>query len=145
MGRFKAAISALLEDTDWTVFNATDGVIYTLETFNLGTEADTLLCIYDETGTQQLFCDDDSGAGDGLRIVWQAPTSGTYTVQVKDQDPDCCWAEHTHYDLRLISGLCILDNAEPDNSQATACRINANGTLYSRIDVFYRRLWIGYT
>lgn len=123
------------DDVDWTKFDATAGSNYTIETFNLDTEADTLLCIYDENGTQQLACDDDSGEGLGSRISWQAPSNGTFIVRIKNQDPTVA-GPSTHYDLRLISGQCVPDNAEPDDSQNTAQQISANGSLNSRNTCF---------
>ena len=119
------------DDEDWVSFTASVGVTYTLETFNLGAEADTVLCIYDAAGTQQLACDDDGGAGKGSRVVWQASANGDYTARVTNHDVAVA-GPATRYDLRLISGLCVPDSAEPDDTQATARPITANGSLYTR-------------
>lgn len=118
-------------DVDWVTFVAVGGTTYTLETFNLGAAVDTLLCIYDATGTQQLVCDDDGGAGKGSRVVWQAPANETYTARVTNHDIAAA-GPATRYDLRLITGLCVPDSAEPDDTQVTARSISVDGSLHAR-------------
>jgi len=118
-------------DVDWINFTATAGVTYTLESFNLGTGSDTVICLHNADGTQSLICDDDGGAGKGSRVTWKVPTSGTYAARVTAHDPTAA-GPLTHYDLRLSTSLCIADSAEPDNIQADARIITANGSLYSR-------------
>jgi hypothetical protein len=121
-------------DVDWAKLDATAGVTYTLETFNLGDAADTVLCLFDAAGAVQLACDDDSGPGNGSRITWQAPAQDTYTLRVTDYDAteDFAQARHvagpdTRYDLHAFVGSCIPDPSEPDDTQATARPIPADG------------------
>jgi hypothetical protein len=114
-------------DADWARFSATAGFTYTVETFNLGDVADTVLCLFDASGTTQLACDDDSGPGNGSRVVWQAPADGTYALRVTDYNPEVAGIE-THYDLHVSAGPCTLDALEPDDTQATARFIPADGS-----------------
>jgi len=118
-------------DVDWVSFTTTAGVTYTLESFNLGLGTDTTVCLYDASGTQSLFCDDDGGAGKGSRVTWEAPAGGVYTARVTNQDTTAA-GPATLYDLRLIAGLCMSDSAEPDNTRANARMITADGNLYPR-------------
>ena len=106
-------------EADWASFVATAGVSYTIETLNLGTAADTQLCLYDATGTSQLACDDDSGPDSGSRIVWQAPAAGTYTLKVTNYNPTVAGPD-THYDLHVFTGTCAPDAFESDDTRATA-------------------------
>jgi len=115
-------------EADWASFVATAGVTYTVETLELGSVTDTLLCLYDAMGTTQLVCDDDSGPGNGSRIVWQVPTDGTYTLRVTDYNSEVAGPE-THYDLHVFTGLCTPDALEPDDTQGTARPITADGSL----------------
>lgn len=114
-------------DADWVSFDATASVIYTMETLNLAGAADTVLCLFDASGTTQLACDDDSGPGKGSRIVWQAPADGTYALRVTDYDADVAGPE-TRYDLRVFAGPCLDDEWEPDDTQATARPIDTDGS-----------------
>jgi hypothetical protein len=66
---------------DYAYFDAVNGVEYTIETSNLGTNADTYLYVYDTDGVTQLAYDDDGGVGLASRIVWICPGSGRYYVR----------------------------------------------------------------
>ncbi len=109
-------------DTDYARFQAATGVTYTLETTNLGSQADTVLCLYDPTGTTQIMCD-ESGAGLGARLHWQAPASGSYLLRVQHANPGIAGAD-THYDLSVSTDTCAEDAFEPDNLQSQAVSIN---------------------
>jgi len=77
-----ASISHLLIDPDYHSFNALNGVQYVIETFNLSSETDTTLTLYDTDGVTILRFDDDSGGGLASKITWVAPADGTYYVKV---------------------------------------------------------------
>lgn len=115
-------------DADWGSFRAIADTTYTLETSNLGNHADTLLCLYDATGSQLIRCDDDGGPGLGSRLVWKAPDNGVYTVKTDHQQPNQA-GPATQYDLRIYTGLCTSDYFEPDNTQNSAQRIAVNGSV----------------
>jgi len=71
-------------DTDWLVFQATAGVEYVIETFEVEPwwDTDTVLWLYDG-GLQEIARDDDSGGPMWYsRMVWTCTTNGTYLLQV---------------------------------------------------------------
>lgn len=68
-------------DVDWFQFSAVSGAEYTIET-SLGTLLDSTLTLFDTNGTSQLSFDDNGGTGLASRIVWTAPASGIYFIQV---------------------------------------------------------------
>jgi len=114
-------------DVDWVRFPATAGVTYTLETLNPATQADTYLCLYQSDGATQLMCDDDSGPAKASRIIWQAPVSGDYLLQVRHYRPEVAGPD-TQYDLAVRTGICREDNYEQDDTQSAAQSISTNGT-----------------
>ena len=114
-------------DIDWAKFSATAGVTYTIETFNLGSRADPVMCLYDSSGTTQLFCDDDSGPGNGSRLTWQATTAGNYFVKVRDFNPQVSGSE-TRYDLSISTALCAADALEEDNTRTAAKTVSVGGS-----------------
>ena len=69
-----------ISDKDWTRFKVVPFSTYTLTTYDLSNQTDTVLDLYDDANN--LFAsNDDSGASDhGSQIVWQAPltASGWY-------------------------------------------------------------------
>lgn len=70
------------DDVDWFAVDVLLGNEYTVETV-LGTLTDTQLRIYDTDGTTVLASNDDVSQGVlSSRIVWTAPTTGTYFVEV---------------------------------------------------------------
>ncbi|MCX6043639.1 MAG: pre-peptidase C-terminal domain-containing protein [Chloroflexi bacterium] len=113
-------------DLDWVKFTATQGTTYTVETLNLGTKADTVLCQYDANGAE-IRCDDDSGAGAGSRLTLGNVAAGDYFFKVRDRDPEVAGPD-TAYDVRVITGICQSDNAEPNNRQADAKALTVEGT-----------------
>jgi hypothetical protein len=76
-----------VDDTDWITFtvspaDASNGVPYHIETFNLGWGMDTELSLYDTDGTTLLAYNDDSGAGLASTIEWTPSAPGIYYVEV---------------------------------------------------------------
>jgi len=112
-------------DVDWVRFEAASNVTYTVETYNLGSRADTVLCLHDAGGAK-LRCDDDSGAGLGSRLIIQSDAAQPQFLSIRDRDPDVAGAD-TSYEVRVLTGLCQNDANEPDNSLATAKPISADG------------------
>ncbi|NTU79815.1 MAG: bacillolysin [Chloroflexales bacterium] len=108
-------------DHDWVTFTGSRGVEYTLTTSQLGTRADTVLELFDSSGTNQLAYNDDY-LGWASQIVWTAPSDGTYKARVRQFSPTSFGA-NTAYTLRLFSAS---DSYEPDNSQSAARTIEVN-------------------
>jgi hypothetical protein len=89
------------DSTDWLSFSVQAGGIYTLTTSAWGQRADTFLALFDTDGQTLLAANDDyQGAPDySSQIVWQAPTDGTYYIQVTNRDGlTCC---NTDYDISV--------------------------------------------
>lgn len=78
----------LAGDQDWVKFTAQSGISYTLQTSNLGANADTYLYLFNTDGTILLSSNDDNNGTLASRIDWQAPTSGTYYAMVKHWNPN---------------------------------------------------------
>ena len=73
-------------DKDYFRFQAQSGREYTIETsIASGSSLDTLVTLYRANGSV-LGVDADSGAGLSSKIVWTAPSSATYYVEVKGID-----------------------------------------------------------
>jgi len=91
-------------DNDWYEFTAQAGVTYTLETYNLGEQADTVLALYDADCTTLLAENDDREIGDpSSLIVWTPSASGTYHILVRSYDWTV-YGEDTGYTFRIGTG-----------------------------------------
>ncbi|MDE3089184.1 MAG: LysM peptidoglycan-binding domain-containing protein [Chloroflexota bacterium] len=87
-------------DQHWAKFAAQSGTHYTIQTANLGPNADTYLYLYGTDGTTLLTSNDDSGGTLASRIDWQAPATGTYYAMVKHWNPNVGGCGTT-YDLSV--------------------------------------------
>jgi hypothetical protein len=72
-------------DQDWFSFQGEAGVTYTF-TSEIFTLADSQLVAYDTDGLTVLGFDDDGGSGLAAKLVWTAPTDGTYYLVVRGFD-----------------------------------------------------------
>ncbi len=72
------------EDEDFFSFRAQSGAEYTIET-RVRSGLDTVIELHSGRGAR-LRDDDDDGPGRGSKIVWSAPSSGTYYVKVYGYD-----------------------------------------------------------
>ena len=118
------------DDDDWLSFTGIADQSYTIETLNLGVDADTILTLYDTDGTNEIKTDDDGGIGFGSRIEWNPTVSGTYYVEVTQ------WfggsgPEYT-YDILILdnaAGSCAgPDIWEQDDLYTEAISIVTDGT-----------------
>lgn len=71
---------------DYFAFHARKNQAFTIEAVaqRLGSQADTVLRIFDEKGHERAFCDDGPGVGRDSRLVFKAPASGKYFLEVRD-------------------------------------------------------------
>ncbi|WP_322495786.1 M4 family metallopeptidase [Chloroflexus sp.] len=97
-------------DVDWKVFTAAGGLTYTIYTYNLGAEADTVLELYNSNGTMLAY-NDDGGGGWASRIVWTAPSSGTFFVKSRPYGSTGGRPTAT-YSFRIVTGS-TLSQSEP--------------------------------
>lgn len=117
-------------DRDWVQFTATAAITYTLETMGIGALSDTILCLYDNIGTQ-VACDDESGAAHGSRITWQATAGGAYYAEIRQADASAA-GPATEYEFSIVTGLCRADLYEPDDTSDRAGLLQADGSRQSR-------------
>ncbi|MBN2258504.1 MAG: hypothetical protein JW704_11930 [Anaerolineaceae bacterium] len=92
-------------DKDWFTFEAVSGQSYVIETFDLGARTDTVLDLYSPNCQTMLAENDDVVPNEDKRsrIVWVAPTSGTYHVLITQWDYVTHGVE-TQYTFRISSG-----------------------------------------
>jgi hypothetical protein len=117
------------DDDDWVKFSAFAGVTYNIETLNLASAADTMICLQTSSG-DELMCDDDSGAGKGSRLIFTPPLSGDYLLHIKDISATVA-GDETKYDLRISQGVCEGDNFEMDDSRDEAKVVDPGLTITS--------------
>lgn len=72
----------IADDEDWIRFDAVAGQKYVIQTMNLAAGVDTVLELYDTSGTNLLAANDNYHGGPASRIDWVAPADGTYFVRV---------------------------------------------------------------
>jgi murein DD-endopeptidase MepM/ murein hydrolase activator NlpD len=72
----------ITQDSDWLRFHAAQGWQYTLRTLDLAGGADTVLNLYDVDGLTLLASNDNAGSGSASELIWTAPYTGTYFVEV---------------------------------------------------------------
>lgn len=90
-----------LDDRDWLKFVAKAGTPYQMETFNLGSNSDTILWLYDADGITALgYNDDRRQYTSSSQLAWTAPADGTYYIQVDNH-----WQGRrggTYYSVRIL-------------------------------------------
>jgi hypothetical protein len=88
--------------TDWITFTVEAGGVYTITTDSYGQRADTFLALYDTNGETLLAANDDyQGTPDySSQILWQAPVSGVYYINVTNRAGlTCC---QTNYRVWIL-------------------------------------------
>lgn len=73
-----------LADQDWMAFTALQGITYTIQTTQLAPTVDTILTLYDQDQTTILAENDDVNGELSSMLIWKAPTSGTYYINVRN-------------------------------------------------------------
>lgn len=71
-------------DVDFVYFEAEDGQKYVMETGDLQGECDTVLLLYDQSGTELAYDDDAGEEALSSRIEWTAESGGIYYVKISD-------------------------------------------------------------
>lgn len=105
--------SCTATDEDWVKFTATAGITYTLESIDIGSASDTVVCLYDNIGNE-IACNDDAGYRQGSRISWFAAAPGDYFAKIR-QSGSAAGVE-TVYEFSISTGNCQADIYEPDNN-----------------------------
>jgi streptogramin lyase len=87
-------------DQDWVKFYGIAGESYEIKTENCDTMCDTVITLYDESGTTEIATRDFWRYGGNELLSWQCPSDGIYFVMVK-QYTDTDYGQNTGYDLRV--------------------------------------------
>ena len=90
-------------DEDWFVFTALEGYRYQLETFNLRSNADTVISLLDGNGSL-LTGDDNSGVGNGSLFTYQIINYGgeELYLRIENKDP-AVYGAQVRYDFNLTA------------------------------------------
>jgi hypothetical protein len=131
-------------DQDWLYFEGEPGGSYVVETSSLGREIDTVVSLYDGTGTE-LASDDDGGEDFGSsRLFWVVEEGGRLYVMVRGL-ADTEEGPGTGYEVsvRQAEGF-RTDEYEPDDSPALATRIELGETQRHNRHVAGDEDWISF-
>ncbi len=92
-----------LEDSDWLKFEAKAGALYWVETFNLGSNSDTILWLYAADGVTALAYNDDVALyGDQRSLLfWKAPADGLLYIEVDNHWQG--YRSYTDYSIRVMT------------------------------------------
>lgn len=71
-------------DHDWLSFQAAEGTTYVIETSNLGLEMDTIVFLYDQSGTEVAQDDDGGEEPRASQIAWAADQTATFYILIRD-------------------------------------------------------------
>jgi hypothetical protein len=100
-------------DNDWFEFQAAGGRAYTLRTFDLESRADTVMYLYGLDCGTLLAENDDVAPGNGAsQIVWTAPASGVYHIDVRGYNYTV-FGSDTGYKLEVVEGVPDAIDASP--------------------------------
>lgn len=87
-------------DQDWVKFTAQAGKKYTLQTLNLGANADTSVYLYGTDTTTLLGSNDDADGTLASKLEWTAAANGAYYLLVKHWNPNVGGCGTT-YDVKV--------------------------------------------
>jgi uncharacterized repeat protein (TIGR01451 family) len=124
-------------DKDWVRFYALPGQVYTITTFGLAPDVDTVIELYDTDGNTLLLENDDAGMDEGnaSHITWVAPSEDWYYVRVthfnRTYDPHLSAVCNNRYLLSVETTACVVppDAYEIDNLYTQATEIPTDGTV----------------
>ncbi len=120
-------------DGDWFRFAAVAGKEYVFTTLDGGL-GDSFLRLIDTNGTTQLRDDDDNGPGNMSQIVWTAPASDTYYLEVSGYG-----GAVGGYSLEIAEKAPVPD--DHGNSAASATQVSVNVSTAGVIETVGDRDW----
>ncbi len=129
-------------DHDWLHFAAQEGETYVIETFNLGEDIDTVICLYDEEGKELLSDDDGGDESWASHLRWTATEDGKLYIAIHDFGDNQA-GPGTSYNVSLALGEPFeRDQYEPDNSRAGASEIAVGQSQSHNLHVAGDRDWV---
>jgi hypothetical protein len=131
-------------DQDWAYFEAEGGGSYMIETSNLGREIDTVVTLYDRSGTE-LASDDDGGEEFGSsRLFWVVEEGGRLYVQVRGlADTEEGLGTGYEVSVTLAEGF-RMDEYEPDDSTVEGMPIEMGETQRHNRHVSGDEDWVSF-
>ncbi|MBI2440576.1 MAG: PQQ-binding-like beta-propeller repeat protein, partial [Lentisphaerae bacterium] len=112
-------------DVDYFKFNARGPCYYRIETTNLALGLDTVIYLYDTTGTNLLASDNNSGGGLASRLEYKIPSPGWHYIKVASSNS----ASAGRYELRLTD-LRVRQQWRLNNIIDTSPVVADDGTIY---------------
>lgn len=92
-------------DNDWYEIQVVGGQAYTMRTFDLESRADTVMYLYaSDCSTLLAENDDVAGGNPASQIVWTAPSSGVYYIDVRSYNYTI-FGSDTGYSLEVVEGV----------------------------------------
>jgi hypothetical protein len=90
-------------DRDFVRLDVRKGVRLNISTTDLASNVDTTLLLYERDGVTQLaYNDDDPATAPASRLIWIAPETGSYYLQIASFNPDGIGC-HATYNLVITS------------------------------------------
>jgi hypothetical protein len=115
-------------DHDYVFFQAQAGRGYDIETFQLGNDSlYTDVYLYSAQGNELASNDGGGREERASRILWDAPSDGTYYVMIRDLADNIAGPDVT-YSIRVTAGSPYADQYEPDDTLSQASPISTDGT-----------------
>jgi hypothetical protein len=86
-------------DADWVTFTAEAGATYVIQGSDVGPQVDLVPELHNSC-SQPALPGDDLDFGQGFRLVWDCPVTGTYYLKVFNRDT-AVYGEEAYYDLSI--------------------------------------------
>jgi len=120
-------------DEDWVKFSAVSGIVYTVETSDLGLGADTYLYLYD-TDCVSLLSENDDYFDFASRIEWAATSSGTYYVKIAPYSGYATVSASTVYNVSVTGSSAVVNTSFFDNMESGENGWTATGFWHQETD-----------
>ncbi|HPD19410.1 MAG TPA: hypothetical protein PLF61_07085, partial [Candidatus Goldiibacteriota bacterium] len=92
-------------DYDYLMFQASAGMQYVIETFNLESNSDTYLYLLQRDGITIIATDDDNGMEvKASRIIWVCDESGWYFIRIQQYGCMTVYGKNTGFQIRITDG-----------------------------------------
>lgn len=146
IGLYQSHNLHVMGDHDWISFQAIEGTTYIIETFNLGSRIDTIICLYD--ANRQELASDDDGADEPLasRLIWTADEDGVLYTMVQALGDNQA-GPGTGYGVsvsKVETPLLIPDEHEPDDTREEATGIEVGEIQTHSIHIEGDHDWLSF-